>query len=716
MYQESPIPLRQTLLPRSMAEEKKIRVFCDGCQRNQELVRQILSSYLPDEDDPEFNDRLGNAENYANQLRRRYPLVCGSCQRRVDERLQQQAQWVYRRELANALKKSASARNAAPLMRVQPTLRKRGMVVTWLACALVALAICPLLMWTWYLYVFLGWLPDPVLSVCSALLLALITYFSRLLNPLWLYLACNPGMRVSGLPMYKYRIAYLTWLRLAAAFLITTSLPSFVWIAVAGTDISLLLLAAFALRTRSSYRSRMSKTKRAIHDTQSIGHDHEDSIPAVDPQQTFASFQQLSFGASEANMDQDDTLAGLSINSLRNGHQLTKRSSSKRRTSNRYRHGTASLSSDEENEEGDQNRGISDKRDDIDADLMAGLDTISFGSQSTRREHRDTEDMEVDLVSLMGHGASTTFTTANASGATASNKGFNSFRSRLANSKPSLNFKSNSFTGASQPRPFEAFRFQRLNSTGLEQKMSSFSLSDSDDGDDGSYQGLFGSTAMDTWLLGSLQRLGTIQGAAVIGFVCTLLLGSSNILPLWAFWIERMLLIMAMGLATTASWRQRRRVAIANSFGKSNSSSHFSGIRKQQPSSFSGPLMIRRAAGCVLLLCLAGIPISMTARLFDTGSMRSLSSEVIKTLGTTDLAFSELVSPGNPVLLLRWPLAKRSVSAAVLKHTFFRSQAALHSQLSMPEEIMTTTTNVSLLVQIDYVVELLCVIFGTLLG
>ncbi|KAJ1819033.1 hypothetical protein LPJ56_003729, partial [Coemansia sp. RSA 2599] len=485
MYQESPVPLRQALLPRSAAEEKKRRVFCDGCQRNQELVRQILSSYLPDEEDPEYSDRLENAEKYADQLRRRYPLVCGSCQRRVDERLQQQAQWVYRRELANALKKSASARNAAPLMRVQPTLRKKGMVATWLVCALVALVICPLAAWTWYACAFLGRLPDPALSVCAALLLALVTHLSRLLNPLWLYLACNPGMRVSGLPMYKRRVTYLACLRLAAACLRTASLPSLVWIAIAAADISLCLLAAFTLRTRSWHRSRLSKSSRPSHLAQASGTDRPESVPSADPQQTFASFQKLSFGMSEANMDQDDTLAGLSTASSQSS-QWTRRPSFKRRLNNRFRTGSASISSDEDDEQGgDAGHGY----DNVASDLMAGLDTISFGSQGAKRsDQRDAEDMEVDLVSLM----------SNAGTSAANNKASSS------------GVKSRSYAAGSPPRPFEAFRFQRQNSTGLEQKMSSFSLSDSDDdGDDGSYQGLFGSTAMDNWLLGSLQRLGT---------------------------------------------------------------------------------------------------------------------------------------------------------------------------------------------------------------
>ncbi|KAJ2327186.1 hypothetical protein GGI00_004532, partial [Coemansia sp. RSA 2681] len=124
MYQESPLPRRLHLAGasgRRSGSSQKEQVFCSTCQRNQELVCQILSAYLPDEDDPEYDYRAQHAEDYARSLKKRYPLVCRACQSKVDDKLQQQAQWIYRRELASALQRSERARKHAPLMQPQPT-------------------------------------------------------------------------------------------------------------------------------------------------------------------------------------------------------------------------------------------------------------------------------------------------------------------------------------------------------------------------------------------------------------------------------------------------------------------------------------------------------------------------------------------------------------------------------------------------------------------
>ncbi|KAJ2738984.1 hypothetical protein H4R23_000778 [Coemansia sp. Cherry 401B] len=88
MYRESPITVRAQL----PEHEPTQQLFCSSCQRNQELICQILSAYLPDEDDPEYQDRYEHAEEYEQSLKRRYPVVCRLCQVKVDQRLQQQSQ------------------------------------------------------------------------------------------------------------------------------------------------------------------------------------------------------------------------------------------------------------------------------------------------------------------------------------------------------------------------------------------------------------------------------------------------------------------------------------------------------------------------------------------------------------------------------------------------------------------------------------------------
>ncbi|KAJ1729821.1 hypothetical protein LPJ61_003332, partial [Coemansia biformis] len=121
MYRETPLASRSR--PAAHGELGAGAAFCPSCQRNQELVCQMLAAYLPDEDDPDYQSRFAQADEYARSLKRRYPLVCRKCQVRVDERLQQQAQWMYRRELGSALRRSENARSQPA--HVLPSLRRR---------------------------------------------------------------------------------------------------------------------------------------------------------------------------------------------------------------------------------------------------------------------------------------------------------------------------------------------------------------------------------------------------------------------------------------------------------------------------------------------------------------------------------------------------------------------------------------------------------------
>ncbi|KAJ2712435.1 hypothetical protein H4R19_002754, partial [Coemansia spiralis] len=189
--------------------------FCASCQRNQELVRQILAVYLPDEDDPDYQSRFDQADEYAQALRRRYPLVCRQCQLRVNERLQQQAQWMQRRELGSALRRSDSARSQPA--RVLPSLRRRRAVLAWCVCAAVGLAVCVLAAWAWYVHLLVSSQPLVAPAAAAGLGIALLTSMLRMLNPLWLYAARHPGVRAGGLAVYRRRVARLALLRALAA-------------------------------------------------------------------------------------------------------------------------------------------------------------------------------------------------------------------------------------------------------------------------------------------------------------------------------------------------------------------------------------------------------------------------------------------------------------------------------------------------------------------
>ncbi|KAH7032297.1 Ima1 N-terminal domain-containing protein [Linnemannia elongata] len=65
-------------------------VFCDKCSSNQRVIYQLLSNYIPDEDDENYEAFFENADAYRRQVEERYPLVCSDCLDRVQQRLSQQ--------------------------------------------------------------------------------------------------------------------------------------------------------------------------------------------------------------------------------------------------------------------------------------------------------------------------------------------------------------------------------------------------------------------------------------------------------------------------------------------------------------------------------------------------------------------------------------------------------------------------------------------------
>ncbi|KAJ2111322.1 hypothetical protein IW146_005436 [Coemansia sp. RSA 922] len=550
MYQESPLPRRLHLAGNS-GNSQRVQVFCSTCQRNQELVCQILSAYLPDEDDPEYSYRVENAEDYARSLKRRYPLVCRACQSKVDDKLQQQAQWIYRRELASALQRSERARKYAPRMQPQPTLRRKGMVVTWLVCALVGLVFSQVAMWLWYIYM-CSIRPEPSMYVAgTGLVLALLTYFSRMLNPLWLYIAYHPGMRAFGLPLYKRRVSRLSLLRLVAGLLQLAGLSPRIWPVLALYDLSLCFFAAKDLRARGSLRppSRQGSQTTATASGATQGEQLEDrdsmASTAIDTQRALSSLQSLSFGSSEVNRDQDDSFLGTEFtsgNDIRWG----------RRPSAFKRPGRAhSADADSSGDEGTVN-----------TDIMSGLNSMSMGFGSPKRSTRPvvTEKMDVDLQPLLNGGMARPVGLATTTAAM-----------------------------PAAPRPFEPFRFKREKNTGLEMKMSSFSL---DDDDDGSYQGMFGSSAMDSRLLGMPQRLeylGIIVISGAIGFWL-----SGRDTPWWCFWLGRATLVAVL---STVVLTRPTRIAMPQL------------------------ALIYRVATAGLLLCLVGVPAFVTLRLASTETL-----------------------------------------------------------------------------------------------
>lgn len=61
--------------------------FCDRCQRNQALMRNLLAEYLPDEEDPAYEKYEAAYDDYKTELEERYPQVCQDCLPRVQDQI-----------------------------------------------------------------------------------------------------------------------------------------------------------------------------------------------------------------------------------------------------------------------------------------------------------------------------------------------------------------------------------------------------------------------------------------------------------------------------------------------------------------------------------------------------------------------------------------------------------------------------------------------------
>ena len=64
-------------------------VFCSTCIKNQQLVTEALSNYLPSPDDPAYSQYEASLPAYRQNLEDRYPQVCTKCEPNVRQRILQ---------------------------------------------------------------------------------------------------------------------------------------------------------------------------------------------------------------------------------------------------------------------------------------------------------------------------------------------------------------------------------------------------------------------------------------------------------------------------------------------------------------------------------------------------------------------------------------------------------------------------------------------------
>lgn len=90
------------------------RVFCRTCQTNQTLHLNLLSNYLPPEDDPNYQTLLAQLPQYQASLDVRYPLVCSDCAGNVDDEIKKSERLGRSAALGSWLQAGTSRRSLSP--------------------------------------------------------------------------------------------------------------------------------------------------------------------------------------------------------------------------------------------------------------------------------------------------------------------------------------------------------------------------------------------------------------------------------------------------------------------------------------------------------------------------------------------------------------------------------------------------------------------------
>ncbi|KAK4166224.1 integral inner nuclear membrane protein ima1 [Cladorrhinum sp. PSN259] len=66
-------------------------IFCNTCLKNQHLLSASLAQYLPDPEDPEYEEAEKNFHRFRQTQERLYPQICAECEPNVRKRLDQAA-------------------------------------------------------------------------------------------------------------------------------------------------------------------------------------------------------------------------------------------------------------------------------------------------------------------------------------------------------------------------------------------------------------------------------------------------------------------------------------------------------------------------------------------------------------------------------------------------------------------------------------------------
>ncbi|KAI7848654.1 Ima1 N-terminal domain-containing protein [Circinella umbellata] len=122
--------LNRTVTPIQDTSRKfQTRRLCEACERNQALIYQIMSDYIRDENDPDYDYYVRTADDYKASLHQKYAL-CDDCQAIVDEIVIEQKAALRQRRFNEKLTRSLTTK--APRKPSKTEYRVSGLLWFWL--------------------------------------------------------------------------------------------------------------------------------------------------------------------------------------------------------------------------------------------------------------------------------------------------------------------------------------------------------------------------------------------------------------------------------------------------------------------------------------------------------------------------------------------------------------------------------------------------------
>lgn len=122
-----PVQYARDRSPSAIPPAESQPVFCQTCQRNQVLVQNLMAEYIPDEDDPSYEENMRTAEDYRLECEMRYPVVCDDCVGQVRDQITAAGYRAKTDQLAKMLERSEKAKKMMYTPRQIWTLRLLGL-------------------------------------------------------------------------------------------------------------------------------------------------------------------------------------------------------------------------------------------------------------------------------------------------------------------------------------------------------------------------------------------------------------------------------------------------------------------------------------------------------------------------------------------------------------------------------------------------------------